>query len=142
MWEKIQIRAKEICDILELIMAVIVGIGLIVTIVTFIPEFKELIIGGSKTGNFLLFLEEIFNIVVGIEFMKMICKPSSDNVIEVLVFLVARHMIIGTNSALDNLLSIASIGVLYLIKNYLHDRKGARALAREQSIDNNEKNDK
>ena len=53
----------------------------------------------------------------------MLCKPNSDNVIEALVFLVSRHMVIGTNSAIDNLFSIISIAILFLVKALIHDQK-------------------
>ncbi len=62
-------------------------------------------------GAFLLYLDAVFNVVIGIEFMKMLCKPSSANIIEVLIFLIARHMIVTSTTPLEDLLSVLSIGV-------------------------------
>lgn len=115
MWERIKNVAQRICDVLELILALMVGIAVVITIVMFIPEFVHFVRGGATPASFLVFLEELFGIVVGVEFLKMLCRPSADNVVEVIIFLVARHMIIGSNSAVDNLLSIAGIAILYLI---------------------------
>ena len=64
----------------------------------------------------------MFSFIVGVEFIKMLCKPSAENVIEVLVFLVARHMILGNNSAVDILLSVLAVALLYgtrlLVRHY------------------------
>lgn len=125
-WEKMKAVSQKICDILELIVAVIVLVAVVMVIIKFLPELRELLLTGATLEKFLIFLEQIFSIVVGIEFLKMLCKPNSDNVIEVLVFLVARHMIIGSNSAVDNLLSILSIAILFLIRSYFHEKKRNR----------------
>lgn len=123
MREKARNLIQKGCDILELLLAVAVGIGLIISLVLYIPEGADLLTKSGDTGTFLLFLEDIFNIVVGIEFIKMLCKPSAENVIEVLVFLVARHMIIGSNSALEILLSVVSVALLYGIRLVLRREK-------------------
>ena len=65
-------------------------------------------------------------VMVGIEFIKMLCKPSAENVIEVLVFLIARHMIIGSNSALDILLSVVSVALLYGVRLVLRREKAKK----------------
>lgn len=126
MREKARNLIQKGSDILELLLAVAVGIGLIVSLVLYIPEGADLLTKSGDTGTFLLFLEDIFNIVVGIEFIKMLCKPSAENVIEVLVFLVARHMIIGSNSALEILLSVVSVALLYGVRLVLRREKNRK----------------
>lgn len=54
-------------------------------------DILELLLKSGNTAEFLIFLEDMFSLVVGIEFIKMLCRPSADNVIEVLIFLTARH---------------------------------------------------
>lgn len=123
MLDKIRKCVHIACEVIELFLAFLVGVALIVATIGFLPEFKDYIIGYHGTSMFLEMLEEIFSLVVGIEFIKMLCKPNSDNVIEALVFLVSRHMVIGTNSAIDNLFSIISIAILFLVKALIHDQK-------------------
>lgn len=72
-----------------------------------------------ENGAFLYFIGYIFNILIGIEFLKLLCHPSANTVLEVLTFLVARHMIIEHTTVVENLLSIVSIGVLFAMKKYL-----------------------
>ncbi len=68
------------------------------------------------------FLEEIFYIIIAVEFLKMLCKPKSDTIIEVLIFLEARHMIIGDTTSQQDLLSIISITLLFLLQAFLQSR--------------------
>lgn len=104
------------CDILELLVAVLVAAGLICSLILYLPFGLELLLESGDTSEFLIFLEDMFNLVVGIEFIKMLCRPSSDNVIEVLIFLTARHMIVGGNSSLDIFLSVLSVALLYGVR--------------------------
>lgn len=123
MREKARNFIQKGCDVLELLVAVAVGVGLIVSLILYIPEGVALLTKSGDTSTFLLFLEDMFSVVVGIEFIKMLCKPSAENVIEVLVFLIARHMIIGSNSALDILLSVVSVALLYGVRLVLRREK-------------------
>ena len=116
MRDKIFRIINKICDILELLVAVTVVLGLVYSFLIYLPFGLEVLMRSGDTTEFLVFLEDMFNLVVGIEFIKMLCKPSADNVIEVLVFLIARHMIIGTNSAVDIALSVLSVAVLYGVR--------------------------
>lgn len=113
MQEKTRKAIQKACDIIELVIALAVGLGLLISVILYIPLGIKLLTSSSDTAPFLLFLEDMFNFIVGVEFIKMLCKPSAENVIEVLVFLVARHMILGTNSAVDILLSVLAVALLY-----------------------------
>ena len=123
MEKKVRGVIQKGCDALELLVAVAVGMGLIVSLILYIPDGVALLTKSGSTSTFLQFLEDMFSVVVGIEFIKMLCKPSAENVIEVLVFLVARHMIIGSSTALDILLSVVSVVLLYAVRLVLRREK-------------------
>ena len=122
MQEKIRKAFKKACDIIELCIALAVGLGLLISVILYIPMGVELLFSSPDPAPFLVFLEDMFSFIVGVEFIKMLCKPSAENVIEVLVFLVARHMILGNNSAVDILLSVLAVALLYgtrlLVRHY------------------------
>jgi phosphate starvation-inducible membrane PsiE len=122
MREKIQKISNKICDFLELIISIIVIIALVISAISYLPVIKELFVKTGNSEEFLIFLEQIFNYVVGIEFIKLLCKPNTENTFEVLIFLVSRHMIIGHNSALDMFLSVASIAILCVIRRLLNTK--------------------
>lgn len=121
MMEKLSHRILKLCDKFEIIISLLVGIGIGATLISYlIPGLLELFHTYTGTAQFLIYLEDIFNLVVGIEFMKLLCHISSDNVIEVLVILIARHMIVEAHSAMDIFLSTLSIVLLYLLRSLIH----------------------
>lgn len=119
MWDKVRKLLYEVCDVLELLMAAAVVCGIIIAAVTLWPELMLYWEHRMTAGAFLEYLDAVFNVVIGIEFMKMLCKPSSANIIEVLVFLIARHMIVQTTTPLEDLLSVISISILFLFRRFM-----------------------
>lgn len=117
----------ESCNFLELIMALIVLAAVIIACISLGDSFLTYWNNKQSDGAFLTFVGRVFNILIGIEFLKMLCQPSEDTVLEVLIFLVARHMILEPTTAAENLISILSIGLLFGIKKYvtLPGRKGS-----------------
>lgn len=132
MKEKILSSIQKICDIVEVIIAIAVGLGLLYSLIIYIPFGAELLAQTADTDNFLMFLEDMFNFVIGIEFIKMLCKPSAHNVIETLVFLTARHMIVGVHSALDIFLSVLSVALLYGVRLLLSVMRRKTCLAEDE----------
>lgn len=135
MIERIQKIINRICEVLEYIIAAIVVLALIISAISYLPVIKDLFIKTGNSEEFLIFLEQIFNYVVGIEFIKLLCKPNTENTFEVLIFLVSRHMIIGNTSALDMFLSVASIAILCVIRRLLNTK-----FRHEKDIDKTEDN--
>lgn len=109
----------ESCNFLELIMALVVLAAIIIACISLGDSFLTYWNSKNSEGAFLTFVGRVFNILIGIEFLKMLCQPSEDTVLEVLIFLVARHMILEHTTALENLVSILSIGLLFGIKKYI-----------------------
>lgn len=110
-----------ICRILEVIVAAFVLIGIVLSIISLIKDdshmFQEL---AHDTSAFHHYLEKVFTIVIGIEFLEMLCHTNSDSVIHILIFLVARHMIVGETTPFEDFVSVISIAVLFLLRKYMH----------------------
>ena len=83
-------------------------------------------------------MDQIFMLVIGIEFLVMLCKPNSENVIEVLIFLVARHMIVGETTPYQDFVSVVSVALLCVVRRYLRinnekrDEKKAAGILEEK----------
>lgn len=111
---------SKICELLERGVAVLVLIGILLSICSLIKEFaifREIL---EDMESFRVYLDEIFVIVIGIEFLQMLCRPNSDNIMEVLIFLVARHMIVTETTAMEDFISVISIILLCVLRRYLH----------------------
>jgi uncharacterized membrane protein (DUF373 family) len=108
---------------LEVFMAVFVLLGALVCIYFMVPELLELIKSGGDAESFMSYLEQIFTIVIGIEFLKMLCRPTSENVLETIIFLIARNMVINHGTPLENLISAITIIGLAGAKRILRHNK-------------------
>lgn len=119
MWDKVRKVLYSACEIMELLMVAAVVCGIAVATVTLWPELKHYWDNRMSADAFLQYLDAVFNVVIGIEFMKMLCRPNSANIIEVLIFLIARHMIVQTTTPLEDLLSVLSIGILFFFRRFM-----------------------
>ncbi len=135
MEKKIKNISTKLCEMLELLVAVLVLIGVVIAIITLIPNVGELWQARADHEAFLDFLENVFIVVIGIEFLKMLCRPNSDNILETIIFLVARHMIISTTTPLEDLISTISIVILCFVRRYLKmTRDKDKRMAVEEEI--------
>ena len=66
------------------------------------------------TSFFTSFLSQALSLVVGVEFVKMLCRHSAQTVVEVLLFATARQMVV-----VQTLIGIIGIAILFAIRKYL-----------------------
>ena len=134
---KIRTTLYDSCNILELLMALVVLAAILIAGFCLGDAFLNYWNTRFESGSFLTFVGSVFNILIGIEFLKMLCQPSEDTVLEVLMFLVARHMIIEHTTAYENLVMIISIGILFAIKKYFNipSKKGSGNLFDDEEND-------
>lgn len=117
--EKLRKIIQKICVLLDLIAALMVLIAILLSIISLVRDvsvFQKLLVDPSEFKHY---LEQIFMLVIGIEFLGMLCRPSSENVIEVLIFLVARHMIVGDTTPYQDFVSVISVALLCVVRRYL-----------------------
>ena len=116
--EKLKQGYANLSEWLEHIMAAIVLIAIVIAIASLWEPFKEFLHTRMESGSFLEYMASVFDIVIGIEFFKLLCKPRKDTMLEVLMFVIARHMIIEHTTAFENLLSIIAISILIIVDRY------------------------
>ena len=87
-------------EILEIAVAVIVLIGFVLSVVPIVRDMPALL-DSSNEYTFHIFLEHAFNLVIGIEFIRMLIKHTPGSALEVLLFAIARHMVLSDDSALS-----------------------------------------
>ena len=116
---KLESFIQKSCGIVEIAAALLILVGILLSIFGILKDFM---VFGSLIENVSMFkqyLEDIFIIVIGAEFLQMLCRPTTDNVIEVVIFLLARHMIVEDTSTFENFLSVVSIVFLCVVSRYL-----------------------
>lgn len=117
---RFSIRLEHTMDLLEIILAVTIMIGFAVSFAPLILEIPRLASLETDTEAFTVFLEHAFNLVVGIEFIKMLTKHTPGSVLEVVMFTIARHLVLDHGTALEGLFSVATIGLIFLIRRFTY----------------------
>ncbi|MCM1156512.1 MAG: hypothetical protein NC314_06345 [Roseburia sp.] len=121
--DKFKKYIQKIGEILELFMAVLVLIGVILSICSVLKDFTTFSTLLNDTAFLKNYLDDIFVIVIGIELLQMFCRPNSDNIMEVLIFLVARHMIVSATTPYEDFVSVISIILLCVLRRHLHNTR-------------------
>lgn len=88
-------------------------------------------------------LSNVCLIIIGIELIMMITSHSVDSVVDVILLAVSRQMIVEHTAPLENLLTVISVGLLFLIRKYLYISKiDKRAQSSKESESNLSAKDK
>lgn len=65
------------------------------------------------------FFSSALLLVMGLEFVKMLALHTAASVIDVLLFTIARQMIVTHGSSLDTLLGVAAVAGIFAIRKFL-----------------------
>ena len=110
-------RIIQASSLLEILLAGLVLIGLLFSAVPLIRWMPGLLIDGNE-AEIRTFLERSLDIVIGIEFIKMLAKHSPGSSLEVLLYAIARHLVVGHDSAVENLLSVGAIALIFIVRKF------------------------
>ena len=66
-----------------------------------------------------LYLHNILNIVVGLEFVRMLINLTPANTLEVLIVAIARQVIVTHSDSVSNVVCVLCIGGLFAIRKFL-----------------------
>lgn len=103
----------------ELVLSVIITVAVIAGTIYLVEDLFQLVMNHPESKDIYQFVGVAFNLVICIEFIKMLCKHTPDTLIEVLMFAIARQMIVEHTTPVENLLVISAIAILFAIKKFL-----------------------
>lgn len=110
-------QIAEAASLLEVVLSGIVLVGLLLSVVPLLQWMPGLVVDGNDVEVY-DFLTRALDIVIGIEFIKMLAKHSPGSVLEVLLYAIARHMIVGHEDAVQNLVSVLAIALIFIIRRF------------------------
>ena len=110
-------RIIQASSLLEVLLSGLVLVGLVFSAVPLIRWMPGLLVDGNDT-EIRTFLERSLDIVIGVEFIKMLAKHSPGSSLEVLLYAIARHLVVGHDSALENLLSVGAIALIFIVRKF------------------------
>ncbi len=109
---------KKISSFLELVIAIMLTIGIVLlcfrmfTTLGNIPNLEVY-------PNYEDLLESCFNLIIGVELIRMVYHHTPNTVFEVLLFAIARQIIIDHTSVWSSLIGVCAIAVLFATRKYL-----------------------
>ena len=98
-------RIIQASSLLEVLLSGLVLIGLLLSVVPLIRWMPGLLFDGNEAE-------------IGIEFIKMLAKHSPGSSLEVLLYAIARHLVVGHDSAVENLLSVGAIALIFIVRKF------------------------
>ena len=113
--KKLNVLIISIARYTEILMSCIITAVIIIMIIN-LPETLSTTI---ENDAFNQFLSSALSLVVGIEFVKMLCNYTSETVIEVLMMATARQMVVEHLSPINTLIGTLAIAVLFAIRKFL-----------------------
>lgn len=114
-------RVSKSASYIEIILSIFIIIGILIVSVILVRDLVNGIINefkGDFSFDFRSFIGLIMQLIIGVEFVKMLSKHTPESTIEVLMFVVARKIIIDDPDYWQIGLGILAIGVLFFIKFY------------------------
>ena len=69
-----------------------------------------------------MILDKAITLAIGAELIKMLCKHTPETIIEVLAFALARQLIVGHTAPWENLVTVAAIAILFVVRRFLLNR--------------------
>lgn len=118
MKELISHLLKQVAAILEYVIAFMLAIGIILLCLHMVCSLQY-IPNLNTYPNYDDLLEVCFNLIIGVELIRMMYSHSPSTVFEVLLFAIARHIIMDHTSIYSSLIGVCSIAVLFATRKFL-----------------------
>lgn len=145
MRKKLQDKMFEASYLFELFISVIVGIGILILSVRLIVDTLQTSVSFEAVNSLVPILDDAIILAIGAELIKMLCKHTPETIIEVLAFALARQLIVGHAAPWENLITVAAIAILFVVRRFLLKRHDMVETpdgwieADDRDIENNEK---
>ena len=109
----------------ELVISIIILAVIAALVIALIYDLTSMPLLHMTSEYFTQFLARALSLVVGVEFVKMLCKHTPETLIEVLMFATARQMVVEHLATWDTLIGILAIAILFAVRKYLFLKPGA-----------------
>lgn len=117
--KRVQMILNSTAFFLEFIVSLIVIFIVVIGIISLVSQVISDIAGASGSLHYISFLEMAMTIIIGIEFLKMLCRHNIEAVIEVILFYLARQLIVETTTMVEGLICVLSVACLFAVRKYL-----------------------
>ena len=122
MRKKLQDKMFEVSYIIELLISLLVGAAVIIMTARVVIDMFDVSFFKQGIESLVMVLDKAITLAIGAELIKMLCKHTPETIIEVLAFALARQLIVGHTSPLENLITVVAIAILFVVRRFLLNR--------------------
>ncbi len=121
--ERLQKFMSDFSYVLELFISCIIAVAVIILCVRLFGSMVNIAMFSGEEKILETILDRAMILAIGVEFIKMLCRHTPETVIEVLVFAIARQMVIIHKSAAETLVEVIAIAILFGVRKFLLTEK-------------------
>lgn len=103
----------------EIFLSLIILTVIVLLIIPVVYDFVQLPLLEITAHDFTTFLGNVLTLLIGVEFVKMLAKHTAETLLEVLMFALARQMVVVHETMVDTLIGIVALGAIFAIRKYL-----------------------
>lgn len=103
----------------EIVLSIILLIVIILLIFPILYNFIKIPILEITLNQFTDFLGNALSLLIGVEFVKMLARHTAENLLEVLMFAIARQMVVEHLNMFETLIGVIALGTIFAIRKYL-----------------------
>lgn len=122
MRKKLQDKMFEISYLIELLISLLVGVAVLIMTARVVIDMFDISFFEQGVESLVVILDKAITLAIGAELIKMLCKHTPETIIEVLAFALARQLIVGHTLPLENLITVAAIAILFVVRRFLLNR--------------------
>ena len=103
----------------EIFLSVVMLLVIITLIIPMLYNFIRIPLLNITSEQFTEFLGNALTLLIGVEFVKMLAKHTAENLLEVLMFAIARQMVVEHLNMIETLIGVVAIALIFAIRKYL-----------------------
>lgn len=103
----------------EIVLSAVMLLVIITLIVPMIYNFVSIPLLDITPEQFTQFLGNALTLLIGVEFVKMLAKHTAENLLEVLMFAIARQMVVEHLNMTETLIGVIAIAIIFAVRKYL-----------------------
>ena len=114
----VTIFLKRLAVVLEFVISIMLAIGIVLLCLRMATSLSS-IPNLDVWPNYDDLLETCFNLIIGVELIRMMYSHTPSTVFEVLLFAIARQIIVDHSSIWSSLVGVCAIAVLFATRKFL-----------------------
>lgn len=121
MKKKVISSMENLVMCLDILFGILILIGVIMGL-TDVFKYYGMILASSPEESFIViqqFLSHVLLLVIGLEFVSLLIKHDTSDIIEVILLAVARKLLIASKSMIDILIAIIALACILAMKKFL-----------------------